>query len=76
MRTHGRLRAPRWVLLVLAIAVVAGHGVVLRSAVSRVALPAGAVAGIVVLLIVVKHLALAGAFRAVRRALVRHRARR
>jgi hypothetical protein len=76
MRTHGRRRAPRWVLLVLGVAVAAGHVVVLRWGASRVALPATALAGVVVLLIVVKHLALAGAFGALRRALVRRRAGR
>jgi hypothetical protein len=63
------------VLLALGLALVAGHGVALRALAARVALPGAALAGAVVLVLALKHLALAGAFRTLAGAL-RRRARR
>jgi ubiquinone/menaquinone biosynthesis C-methylase UbiE len=53
------LPAPRWVWPVLAIAVVAAHGIILRGASSRLALPALAVAAVAALLIMM-HSGFAG----------------
>lgn len=66
MPAHGRLRARRWVLLALGLALVAGHGVVLRYASHRLALSAVALAGVVALL-VITHLGLGRVFRGVLR---------
>lgn len=63
MTVHGRLRGHRWLLLVLGLAVVAGHAVVLRYASSRGVLPVAGLFGIIVLL-VISHRRLAGLFRA------------
>jgi hypothetical protein len=51
---------------VLGVTLVAGHGVILRYASSRSALPAAALAGVVVFL-AIKHLGLVSAFRRLRR---------
>lgn len=62
MRSHGPSRVQRWALVALVLAVVAGHGVVLRYAWPRLGLSAAALAGVVVL-VLIKHLGLAGAVR-------------
>ena len=70
-RSLGPLPAPRWVLPALVIALVAGHGIVLRAASSRLALSALVVAGVAVLL-VLTHSPFAGAVHT----LLRRRTRR
>lgn len=70
-RSLDPLPAPRWVLAVLGIALVAGHGIVLRVASSRLALSAVAVAGVAGLL-VITHSRFAGTVHT----LLRHRSRR
>lgn len=58
-RSFDPLPAPRWLLPVLGIALVAGHGIVLRVASSQLALSAAALAGVAGLL-VITHVRLAG----------------
>jgi uncharacterized integral membrane protein len=58
MRARDRLHAHRWILLaVLALALVAGHAVILRYTFSRLSLPVGAVAAVVAA-VLIKYLAL------------------
>ena len=71
MSAHRPPRAPRWVLLVLGLALFTGHGVILRYASSRVALPAVALAAVVVL-VLIKHLGLGLIVRAWWRHRFRH----
>lgn len=59
---HGQLRVPRWLLVLVVLAIVAGHGVILRHASSRLALPAVAVV-IIVVLLVLTHLAAGRVFQ-------------
>ena len=66
MRSHDRAGAPRWLLVVLGLALVAGHGVILRYASSRLALPALVLLAVVVL-VVIKHLGLGRAFHTLSR---------
>jgi hypothetical protein len=65
-RSLDPLPAPRWILLVLGIALAAGHAIVLRAASSRLALSAVAVAGVAGLL-VITHARLAGVVHALLR---------
>ena len=59
MSGHSLFRGRIWILALLAVLLVVGHGIVLYYASSHLALSAGLVSG-VVLLIVVKHLGLLG----------------
>ena len=56
---HKLIRGRHWILAVLALLLIAGHGFILYYASSHMALSAGIVAG-VVLLVVIKHLGLLG----------------
>jgi hypothetical protein len=67
MKNHKRL----WMLLAGAMILIAGHGVILYYFSSHLALSAGVVAGLVVLL-VVKHLGLLGPLYAILRKALRH----
>ena len=62
MSPHGRLHVPRWVLLVLGLVLLAGHGLVVLYASSRLTLPFAGFAGIIVLLVIF-HRRLADLFR-------------
>lgn len=62
-RPQGRRSASRWLLLVLGLALLAGHVLVIGYASSRLALPVAVFVGVLVLL-VVRHLGLGGVFRA------------
>jgi hypothetical protein len=66
--TRGRI----WLIAVVSLVLIAGHGVILYTAAKHLALSAG-LAGVVVLLIVVKHLGLLGPAFALFR---RHRRKR
>lgn len=61
---HSLLRGRIWILVLLAVMLVAGHGIILYYTSSHLALSAGLVAA-VGLLIVVKHLGLLGSAQAV-----------
>ena len=65
------LPAPRWIWAVLGVAVVAGHGVALRAAWSRLALSAAAALGVAGLL-VLAHVRLAGVVHTLLRRRSRH----
>ena len=54
---HSLFRRRIWMLAVLAVMLIAGHGIVLYYASSHLALSAGLVSGLI-LLIVIKHLGL------------------
>lgn len=70
-RPRARLAHKRpWVLAVLVIALLAGHGLILRYAVSNATL-SGALLSVVVVVLVIKHLGLLGSLYA----LVRRRSR-
>ncbi len=55
----GLFRRRIWMLAVLAVMLIAGHGIILYYASSHLALSAGLVSGLI-LLIVIKHLGLLG----------------
>jgi hypothetical protein len=57
MKAHFLLRGRIWVVSVLALILIAGHGLILYFASSHLALSAALVSG-VILLIVIKHLGL------------------
>jgi hypothetical protein len=69
MKHHSRF----WIALAVAVALIAGHGVILYYVSSHMALSAAAIAGVIAL-VVVKHLGLFGPLYAlVRKALRRQR---
>lgn len=70
-RSLDPLPTPRWLLLVPGIALIAAHGLVLRAASSRLALPAVAVAGVAGLL-VMAHSRSGGVVRTLLRRRSRH----
>src|SRR6266700_2138327 len=59
MTGHSLARVRIWIVALVAIMLVAGHGIILYYASSHLALSAGLISG-VVLLIVIKHLGLLG----------------
>jgi hypothetical protein len=59
MKGHALSHRRMWVLALLAILLIAGHGVILYYASSHLALSAGLISGVIVL-IVIKHLGLLG----------------
>jgi hypothetical protein len=72
MKGHPRSRRRVWLLTALGVMLLAGHGVILYYASSHLALSAGLVSG-VILLIVIKHLGLLGPTYAVLRSRWRRR---
>jgi hypothetical protein len=74
MRGHSRLRGRAWPLLVGAIILIAGHGIVLYYFASHVALSAAIVSGVIIL-VVIKHLGLMGPVYALFRRYCRRRPR-
>ena len=59
MKGHALSRRRMWVLALLAVLLIAGHGIILYYASSHLALSVGLVSGVIVL-IVIKHLGLLG----------------